>query len=140
MIRTFHAKINKKILFFSLLPATVLAIYFFWVKLPLAALCCMVFLVFVVERLIHTYYVFTDEGCLFIHQGRFSKVSRHSLSDIEKVDIVSPSSLSFLKNKDTVMLTFCDGSIKFITPFPAEEFCRYFKRKQEDFLEKTDGL
>ena len=88
MIRTFHAKINKKILFFSLLPATVLAIYFFWVKLPLAALCCMVFLVFVVERLIHTYYVFTDEGCLFIHQGRFSKVSRHSLSDIEKVDIV----------------------------------------------------
>ena len=72
-------------MFFSLLPATVLAIYFFWVKLPLAALCCMVFLVFVVERLIHTYYVFTDEGCLFIHQGRFSKVSRHSLSDIEKV-------------------------------------------------------
>lgn len=83
---------------------------------------------------------FTDEGCLFIHQGRFSKVSRHSLSDIEKVDIVRPSSLSFLKNKDTVMLTFCDGSIKFITPFPAEEFCRYFKRKQEDFLEKTGGL
>ena len=120
MIRTFHAKINKKILFFSLLPATVLAIYFFWVKLPLAALCCMVFLVFVVERLIHTYYVFTDEGCLFIHQGRFSKVCRYSL--------------------DTVMLTFYDGSIKFITPFPAEEFCRYFKRKQEDFLEKTDGL
>lgn len=48
--------------------------------------------------------------------------------------------LVFLKNKDTVMLTFCDGSIKFITPFPAEEFCRYFKRKQEDFLEKTGGL
>ena len=127
-------------MFFSLLPATVLAIYFFWVKLPLAALCCMVFLVFVVERLIHTYYVFTDEGCLFIHQGRFSKVSRHSLSDIEKVDIVRPSSLSFLKNKDTVMLTFCDGSIKFITPFPAEEFCRYFKRKQEDFLESSGLL
>ena len=62
MIRTFHAKINKKILFFSLLPATVLAIYFFWVKLPLAALCCMVFLVFVVERLIHTYYVFIRDG------------------------------------------------------------------------------
>ena len=62
------------------------------------------------------------------------------MSDIEKVDIVRPSSLSFLKNKDTVMLTFCDGSIKFITPFPAEEVCLYFKRKQEDFLEKTDGL
>ena len=33
MIRTFHAKINKKILFFSLLPATVLAIYFFLGKI-----------------------------------------------------------------------------------------------------------
>lgn len=108
----------------------------FGLKLPLAALCCMVFLVFVVERLIHTYYVFTDEGCLFIHQGRFSKVSRHSLSDIEKVDIVRPSSLSFLKNKDTVMLTFYDGSIKFITPFPAEDFCGISNENRKIFLKR----
>ena len=73
MIRTFHSKVNRKTLCFCLLPGTVLAVYFFWVKLPLPALCCMVFLVFVVERLIHTSYVFTDDGFLWVNRGRFSK-------------------------------------------------------------------
>lgn len=82
MIRTFHSKLNRKTLVFCLLPATVLAVYFFWVKLPLPALCCMVFMVFVVERLIHTFYVFADDGCLYIHQGRFSRVKKIPLTEI----------------------------------------------------------
>ena len=121
---------------FCLLPATVLAVYFFWVKLPLPALCCMVFLVFVVERLIHTFYVFADDGCLYIHQGRFSKVRKLALSDIREAAVVSPSSLAFLKSRDTVMLELRDGSLRFITPSPAEEFCRYLKRRKEENLEK----
>ncbi len=100
----------------------------------------MAFLVLVVERLIHTYYVFTDEGCLSIHQGRFSKVCRYSLSDIEEADMVRSPSLSLLRNKDTVVLTFSDGTTRFITPFPAEEFCRYLRRKQEEITERRDDL
>lgn len=136
MIRTFHSKLNRKTLVFCLLPATVLAVYFFWVKLPLPALCCMVFLVFVVERLIHTFYVFADDGCLYIHQGRFSKVRKLALADIREAAVVSPSSLAFLKSRDTVMLELRDGSLRFITPSPAEEFCRYLKRRKEENLEK----
>ena len=136
MIRTFHSKLNRKTLVFCLLPATVLAVYFFWVKLPLPALCCMVFLVFVVERLIHTFYVFADDGCLYIHQGRFSKVRKLALADIREAAVVSPSSLAFLKSRDTVMLELRDGSLRFITPSPAEEFCRYLKRIKEENLEK----
>lgn len=136
MIRTFHSKLNRKTLVFCLLPATVLAVYFFWVKLPLPALCCMVFLVFVVERLIHTFYVFADDGCLYIHQGRFSKVHKLALADIREAAVVSPSSLAFLKSRDTVMLELRDGSLHFITPSPAEEFCRYLKKRKEESLEK----
>ena len=136
MIRTFHSKLNRKTLVFCLLPATVLAVYFFWVKLPLPALCCMVFLVFVVERLIHTFYVFADDGCLYIHQGRFSKVHKLALADIREAAVVSPSSLAFLKSRDTVMLELRDGSLHFITPSPAEEFCRYLKKREEESLEK----
>ena len=132
MIRTFHSKINRKTLVFNLLPGTVLAVYFFWVKLPLAALCFMVFVVFVVERLVHTCYVFTDDGFLQIHQGRFSKTVRYSLAEIEKAEVVRPTTIAFLKNRDTVMLTLHGGAVKFVTPCPAEEFCRYFnKRKRE---------
>ena len=136
MIRTFHSKLNRKTLVFCLLPATVLAVYFFWVKLPLPALCCMVFLVFVVERLIHTFYVFADDGCLYIHQGRFSKVRKLALADIREAAVVSPSSLAFLKSRDTVMLELRDGSLHFITHCPAEEYCRYLEKRKEERLEK----
>lgn len=138
MIRTFHSKINKKTLVFSLLPGTVLAVYFFWVRWPLAALCFMVFLVFVVERLIHTAYVCTDDGFLYIRQGRFSKMKRYALADIEKAEVMRYGSMSLLKSRDTVMLTFCDGSIKMITPFPAEEFCRYVGRRRDELLKDTN--
>ncbi|MCD8318160.1 MAG: hypothetical protein LUC45_04595 [Paraprevotella sp.] len=132
MIRTFHSKINKKMFLGCLLPGTVLAVCFFWMKQPVAALCFMVFLVFVIERLIHTMYVFTDDGRLFIHQGRFSKDCKLCLSDIEKAEIIRASSLAFLKNRHSVMLTMQNGSIIFITPFPAEEFCKYFDKKKKE--------
>ncbi len=135
MIRTFHSKLNRKTLVFCLLPATVLAVYFFWVKLPLPALCCMVFMVFVVERLIHTFYVFADDGCLYIHQGRFSKVKKIPLAEISEAAVIRPSSLAFLKGRDTVMLTLSDGSLRFITPFPAGEFCKYFNRRKSEHAE-----
>lgn len=135
MIRTFHSKINKKTLFFCLLPGTMLAVYFFWIKQPLVALCCMIFLVFVIERLIHTAYTFTSDGWLTVYQGRFSKIGKYALADIEKVNVIHSPSWSFLKNRDTVMLTFRGGRVRFITPFPAEEFCRYFNRKKKEVTE-----
>lgn len=134
MVRTFHAKLNKKTLFFCLLPGTVLAVYFFWVKEPLIALCFMVFLVFVVERLIHTAYVFTDDGFLLINLGRFSKTRKIALSEVEKIDVVQPFSLALLKDDGAVMLTMRDGSTKFVTPFPVEEFCKYFNRRKQELM------
>lgn len=134
MIRTFHAQINKKTLFFCLLPSAVLAIYFFWIKVPLLALVFMVFMVFVVERLIHTMYVFTDEDRLIISQGRFSKKKILLLKDIEKVEKLKSSSLSLLRQDDVVMLTNKNGSIRLITPFPADEFCKYFNQRKKNVV------
>ena len=138
MIRTFHSKLNRKTLVFYLLSATVLTAYFFWVKLPLPALCCMVFLVFVVERLIHTSYVFADDGCLYIRQGRFSKVKKLVLLEIRETRVVYPSALTFLKNSDAVMLEMQDGSLRFIIPSPAEEFCKYLKRRRRNVLKRSE--
>lgn len=132
MMRTFHSKINKVTLFCCLLPSTVLAVYFFWVKLPLAALLFMLLLVVLVERLIHTSYVFTDDGFLWIDKGRFSSKVKLALSDIDRVEIVHATSIAVLKSRETVMLTMRDGSLRFITPFPAADFCRYLTNKKEE--------
>lgn len=132
MIRTFHSRINKVTLFFCLLPSTVLAVYFFWVKMPVAALVFMLLLVMLTERLIHTSYIFTDDGLLWIDKGRFSRKTTLPLSDISKAEVVRTSALSLLKSKETVMLTLRDGSLRFITPFPADDFCRYLNHKKEN--------
>lgn len=132
MIRTFHSKINKVTLFCCLLPATVLAVYFFWVKMPLAALVFMLLVVVVIERLIHTSYIFTDDGMLWIDKGRFSKKTRIALTDIREAEVVRTSAISLLKNRETVMLTMQDGSMRFVAPFPAEDFCRYLNHRKEN--------
>lgn len=131
MVRTFHSRINKTTLFFCLLPSTVLAVYFFWVKMPVAALVFMLLLVVLTERLIHTSYIFTDDGFLWIDKGRFSRKTAIALSDISKVEVVRASALALLKSKETVMLTFHDGSLRFITPYPADDFCHYLNHRKE---------
>ncbi len=132
MIRTFHSKVDRKTLCFCLLPGTVLAVYFFWIKQPLPALCAMVFLVFVVERLIHTSYVFTDDGHLLLCRGRFAQVRQLRLEDISRAEVVRAGRLSFLHHKDMVALTLRDGTTKLITPSPAEEFCRYLRKRRDE--------
>ncbi len=99
----------------------------------------MVFAVFVVERLIHTMYIFTDDGFLTIRQGRFSKICRIGVLQIESADIVKPSLVAPLRSRHTVMLLLRGGEMKLITPFPAEEFCKYLNRMKSEILEKSNN-
>lgn len=139
MTRTFHARMNKKTLFACLLPAAVAGTWFFWEKMPLPALCCLSLAACAMERLLHTCYVFTPDGFLIVRRGRLSKARRYPLSDIDEAERARPSALAFFGSRDAVMLTFGDGSVKFVTPFPAEEFCRYFRRRKEAFVRERGG-
>ena len=129
MIRTFHSKVDRKTLCFCLLPGTVLAVYFFWIKQPLPALCAMVFLVFVVERLIHTSYVLTDDGVLWIDKGRFVRKKAVRLEEIDRVELFQLRSFFLIRRRDAVMLTLKDGSQLVVNPFPAEEFCHVLLKR-----------
>ena len=64
-----------------------------------------------------------------------TRVAVIPLAEISEAAVVRPSSLAFLKGHDTVMLTLSDGSLRFITPFPAEEFCKYFNRRKSEHAE-----
>lgn len=77
---------------------------------------------------------------LWVDKGRFSRKTALALSDISKVEVVRSSALSLLKNKDTVMLTLRDGSLRFITPFPADDFCRYLNHRKENEHEQAENV
>lgn len=130
MIRTFHAKIDPVLLIGCLLPSTILAIFFFWVMLPIPALFFWVLMVFVVERMIHTSYVLTDDGKLWISKGRFVRKRSVCLEDISKVELFSLRSFFLVRRRDAVMLTLQDGTTLVVTPFPAEEFCHVLLKRK----------
>ena len=133
MIRTFHAKVDKAVLLGGLLPGTVLAVCFFWVKMPLPALFFLLLMVFIVERLIHTSYVMDDNGHLIVYKGRFSRRQTIDIAGIERVEIHrAPAFFWLLKREDVVLVTCCDGKEWVLSPAPASEFCHVLLKKKEE--------
>ncbi|MDE7378053.1 MAG: hypothetical protein K2N13_03725 [Paraprevotella sp.] len=135
MIRTFQSRVDKVMVMCCLLPSTVLAVYFFWIRLPLAALLFLLAMVFIVERLIHTTYTFTDKGELHISKGRFARRETVALREVEHVEICR----SGWFRTDVVVITCAGGCSRSVTPMAMEEFCHVLlKRKSE--LCKDDSL
>lgn len=98
----------------------------------MVALVFMIFMVVIIERMIHTSYIINSGSELIIFKGRFSRVVKLRLSDIEKVEQVRATAIFPFQRNDIVALTMKDGSIKLISPFPADEFCRYVERCIKD--------
>lgn len=132
MIRTFHAKIDPVLLVGCLLPSTVLAVFFFWIKQPIPALVFMILMILIVERLIHTSYVLTDDGLLWINKGRFTRKKSVRIADIDKVELYQLRSFFLVRKRDAVLLTMKDRSTVLVTPFPAGEFCHVLLKRMEE--------
>ena len=115
--------------------AAAAALCVFWYRSAANAIVGMVLMIAVVlmvERIIHTAYVFTDDGHLLLCRGRFAQVRQLRLEDISRAEVVRAGRLSFLHHKDMVALTLRDGTTKLITPSPAEEFCRYLRKRRDE--------
>ncbi len=84
MDRTFHQRLSPAtscgILAFGLL-----ALYMFWIKSVLAGCLLAIVVVVIIERIMHTTYVFRNNGeeeMLYIDNGRFSKTRQIRVNDI----------------------------------------------------------
>ncbi len=67
-----------------------LTFYFFWHRAGVHVIigfALMMVTIVVLERVVHTTYTITDEGCLEIYRGRWSKLQRIPLSDIVSMEI-----------------------------------------------------
>ena len=89
MKRTFQHRVTVPAVSLVLLLAVV-ALSFFWQRISSAAVVATLVLcvdVFIVERLIHTTYVFTDDDCLVVSHGRFSRTVTVPLSDVTRTEM-----------------------------------------------------
>lgn len=85
MNRIFHVRITwYQYLYLILLGG--LSFFLLWDKHIILASICMVMLVFLIERFIHTTYTITTDGQLILSAGRFSKSKTIWLKDIASVE------------------------------------------------------
>ena len=113
MNRIFHARILPGQYLFLLLMAA-LAFWSLWEKNILLAAVCMLWLVFLIERLIHTTYTLTVDGRLRIDRGRFSRRRERPLSD------------TLVRY---VLVRYKDGRHDALQPVKEEEFIRALTKR-----------
>ena len=85
MDRTFHQRLSPASVC-GILAFALLALYMVWTKSALAGCLLAAVVVLMIERVVHTTYVFRrndeEEEMLYIDNGRFSKTRRIRVNDI----------------------------------------------------------
>ena len=126
--KKFHARIVPGQYLFLLLMAA-LAFWSLWEKNILLAAVCMLWLVFLIERLIHTTYTLTVDGRLRIDRGRFSRRRERPLSDIVSVERASSMRVAGHALVSYVLVCYKDGKQDALQPVKEEEFIRSLTKR-----------
>lgn len=130
MNRIFHARIAwYQHLYLILLGG--LAFFLLWDKNIILAGMCMVLLVFLIERFIHTTYTITTDGKLILSIGRFSKPKVIWIKDIasvytkKSVKIMGISALSY------VLIAHVSGRYTAVLPIKEREFVELLEEQRK---------
>ncbi|MDR0746065.1 MAG: PH domain-containing protein [Mediterranea sp.] len=118
MNRIFHVRIAwYQYLYLIVLGG--LSFFLLWEKNIISATCCMVLLVFLIERFLHTTYTFTTDGKLIISPGRFSGSKVIRLKDITSVEMRRSVSILGFSLLHYVMIGY--GADRYVSLFPLKE-------------------
>lgn len=130
MNRTFHYRVSL-VNYLAVFIVAAAALFFFWNRSAANAVVGFLLLMAVlmmVERIIHTMYVFTADGMLVIDRGRFSRSIAIPVSDIIKVSIVR---LALLPVR-FVTIEYGAGRVVTVQPVNEEAFVDEIRRRQEE--------
>lgn len=124
MNRIFHARIAwGQYVFLALIAG--LAFYMLWNHHPLSAAIFMIWLVVIVEKLIHTTYTVTPDGKLILFFGRFSRGKEILLKDIISVEQASSMQIGKFAVMRYVLVKYGgEGKCAVLLPVKEEEFVR----------------
>lgn len=134
MNRIFHARITwYQYLYLILLGG--LSFFLLWDKSIILAAICMVMLVFMIERFIHTTYTITTEGQLILSAGRFSKFKPIWLKDIVSVERRSSVKVGGFAVLRYVMIGYGKGRYISVLPLKEQEFIDLLEKRIRELKE-----
>ncbi len=128
MNRIFHARIAAG-QYLSLAMVGVLTVFMLWYKHPLLAAVCMLWLVVIIERLIHTAYTVTPDGKLVLSFGRFSRSKEILLKDITSVERSSSMRIGKFAVMRYVLIKYGEGKCVALLPVKEDEFVRLMEER-----------
>ena len=129
MNRIFHARIAMGQYLFLILIGS-LTVYMLWNKLPLPAALFMLWLVVIIEKLIHTTYTVTPDGKLVLFFGRFSRGKEILLKDITSVERASSMQVGRFALMRYVLVKYGGGKCAVLLPVKEEEFIRLLQERR----------
>lgn len=128
MDRTFHQRFSPASAC-GILAFALLALYLFWVKNALAGCCLAAVVLVMIERIIHTTYVFSHNGneeMLVINKGRFSKTKHIRINDIVKCHKMSTG----FGLSQYILLQCGHKTLVSVQPDNADAFIAEIKKRQ----------
>ena len=129
MNKIFHARIVVgQFLFLALISG--LAIYMLWDKYILPAALFMLWLIVIIEKLIHTTYTVTPDGKLVLSFGRFSRSKEILMKDITSVERASSMQVGRFAVMRYVLVKYGEGKCAVLLPVKEEEFIRLLEERR----------
>ena len=129
MNRTFHYRVSL-LNYVAIAVVAAAALCMFWHRSAagaVAGLALMMAVVLMVERIVHTAYVFTADGMLIISKGRFSRRVAIRITDIVSVERVRAGVLGVRY----VLIRYGAGREVSVQPAGEEVFVGEITRRQE---------
>lgn len=128
MNRIFHARITWYQYLFLILTGS-LAFWLLWDKAILMALLCMLLLIILIERFIHTTYTVTPQEELVISHGRFSRNRRIHLADIQSVEKQYVMKAGSFYLTSFVLIAYKENKYVSVLPVKEKEFIELLRSK-----------
>ncbi len=130
MNRTFQAKSG----FYAWLLVALTAIVAFlslWYKNPFVAIIALVLLGIIVERIIHTVYILTEDGFLVIYKGRFAKEQRIAIKEISSVEGCRSFNIGRYHMLEYLLIHYGNNNETVsLMPLLPDEFLKYLEKKR----------
>lgn len=123
MNRIFHSRISwHNYLYLTILGFTAFALL--WEKHIIVATVIVIFLIILIERVIHTTYIITTNKQLTLSFGRFSKLRTIPISSITEIEKIETLKIGSFHLTSYLLIHYENGHVA-LTPVKEREFVMY---------------
>lgn len=131
MNRIFHARVPWHTIVFLIL-LTFTTVWALWIKLVIPGTVCLLLLIMLVERIIHTTYTVTTDGMLVVSHGRFSKPILIPLAEIKRIEKLRSTNFGRFHLSEHIVVYYGKETEKSLSlqPIKEEEFVETIRKKR----------